>query len=296
MSVRWALFVVLPGLAAALPAPSAPPAPAVNVAEYLLSETFRATTPRGEIAGGAEGHVTVLAGRALWQLESGHFPRSAANAVLVETGTVTLLDRAEKTYAEAPWADFDRLFSDPSAPDSGSAAAVIRDLTVSLRPTGALAPFDGRPSARHILELKYALIVSTPGRNATITHEVRAAIVTVAGLDEARSSFDDLRRLFRLRGAAREAVEAELSHLDGWPVSVRIESAAVWTSEPVGVAKDPSAAQPLPLKSGATVTREVSAFLRRPATEADAGRLRIPEEFRSQPFEHMVRAAPGLER
>lgn len=296
MSVRRVFLVVVPALAIALRAPGAPPAPAGELVGYTLSETFRSATPRGEIAGGAEGRVTVLAGRAIWQLESGRFPRSAASAVLAEAGTVTLMDRAEKIYSEAPWAEFDRLFRDPSAPDSGLSAAAVRDLTVSLRPAGAGAAFDGRPSARHTLELKYALVVSTPGRSATITHEVRAAIATVSGLDAARSPLDDLSRLFRLRGAAREAVEAELSHLEGWPVSVRIESAAVWTSEPVGGAKDPSATQPLPVKSSATVTREVSALVRRSATAADAGLLRIPEEFRSRPFERMVRAAPGLER
>ena len=296
MPVRRAFLVVLVALSGALEGAGPAARPDGRVVEYALEETFRFGTPRGERAGGVSGRVTILDGKALWQLDSGRFPRSGASAVLSEGGTVTLMDRAGKGYAEAPWADFSRLFGDPASPDPGQSAALVRDLTVSMRAGGASAPFDGRPTARHALDVKYTLAVSTPGRSATVTHELRASVVTVAGLDWARSPFDDLSRLFPLRGSPLEAVEAEMAKLTGWPVSVRIESEAVWTSEPVGSAREPAAAPALPLRSSATVTRAVTALVRRPAVEADAGRLLVPADYRSRPFEKMLLEAPGLER
>jgi hypothetical protein len=296
MPDRRTLLVVLLALGGAPGSAGASEAPAGRLVEYTLDETFRFTTPRGERAGGASGRVTLLDGKARWQVDSGRFPRSGASAVLVDGGTVTLVDRAEKSYAEAPWEEFSRLFADPAAPDPGQSAAVVRDLSVSLKAAGAGAPFEGRPSQRFTLDVKYALVVSTPGRSATITHEVHASVVTVSGLEEARSPFDDLSRLFPLRGAAREAAESELGKLEGWPVSVRVESAAVWTSEPVGTAREAAGALPLPLRSSATRTRTVSGLFRRPATDADAVRLAIPGDYRSWPFERMVRDTQGLER
>ena len=297
MSSGRAFLVLVPALVAASWAAGSPAAPPGELVEYKMAETYRARTPQGEFADGLEGRVAVLGDRALWRLESGRFPRSEASAVLAEAGTVTLLDPAGKEYAEAPWADFDLIFGQQAAGDPGQASAMVRELTASLKGTGAGGPFGGLPSVRHSLDLKYVLAVSTPGRAATITHEVRAVIVTVEGLgDSVRSRFDGLSRLFRLRGKAREAVESELSRLEGWPVSVRIDSLAVWTSEPVGSGKDASAPRPDPVRSSATVTREVSAFVRRKATASNAGRFVIPEDFHSRPFERMVREAPGLER
>jgi hypothetical protein len=296
MPVRRVLLVVLLALCGALEGVSPAPVPAGGVVEYTLEETFRFGTPRGERAGGASGRVTILDGKALWQLDSGRFPRSEVSAVLSEGGTVTLMDRMGKAYAEAPWADFSRLFGDPAAPDPGQSAALVRDLEVSLRATGASAPFDGRKTTQHVLHVKYALVVSSPGRSATVTHELRASITIASGLDDARSPFDDPSRLFPLRGAPLEAVEAEMAKLDGWPVSVRIESEAVWTSEPVGTAREPAAAPLRPLRSSAAVTRTVTNLARRPEAEGDAGRLRVPGDYRSRPFEKMILEGSGLER
>jgi hypothetical protein len=277
--------------ARARPALAAPPAPP-ELVEYALDESYRWVTPRGERAEGTSGRVTVLGDTALWKLDSGRFPRSEASEVLASGGTVTLVDRAGKGYAEAPAAEFAGLFSDPAAPDPGQSSAVVRDLSVSWKAAGASAPFEGLPTARYLLDVKYALVVSTPGRSATVTHEVHASIVAVKGLEGARSPFDDLLRLLPLRGAPREKAQNELLRVEGWPVAVRVESEALWTSEPVGTIRE--AAQPRPLRSAAAVTRTVGRLVRRKAAEADEALLRVPADFRSRPLERMLRQGAGL--
>ena len=292
MRDRRAFLVVV--LAAAGALGSAGPVPRPEVFEYALDETYRYVTPRGEQSEGSSGRVSVVGDAALWRLDSGRFPRSDASEILAGSGTITLIDRAGKAYAEAPVSELARLFADRASPDPGQSSVTVRDLAVLWKEAGAAAPFEGHPATRLLLAVKYALVVSTPGRSATVTHELHASFVTVRGLEGARSAFDDLLRLLPLRGAPREMVEAELSRLQGWPVTVRVDSEAVWTSEPVGTSREES--QPRPVRSSATVTRTVSRVVRRPAAEADEARLRVPADFRSRPLEKMVRQSPGLSR
>jgi hypothetical protein len=290
MPILVALVLLVPATAA----PAAPPRP--EAVDYVLTESSRSVTPRGEQAGGVTGHVVVLSGRAAWKLASGTFPRSTASMAIAEGGSVTLVDRAEKVAGETGVEEFDRLFLGPEARDGGLSSAAVRDLVVSLLPGGDGVPFAGKPSARHVLSVSYRLIVSTPGRSTSVKHELRATIDTVAGLDAARSPLDGLGRLFPVRGAARESVAAELGRLDGFPVAVRVESTGVMTSEPAGMARDPSDPGALPVRSSATLTREVAGLVRRRSTESDKVRLAVPEEVRSIPVQRLLREPTGLER
>jgi hypothetical protein len=268
-------------------AAAAPVRPAL--ASYDVTESSRTITPAGERNRAWAGAVRVSGGRARWELAHGTFPRSSAAVALADGAVVTLLDTTERLSASATAGDFAALFKGRPATE-GSASGSVRDVSVHLKPDGAGRPFEGRKTARFALEASWTLVVSTPGRVNRVAVDVKGTIET---LDEpgARSPFDDLARLLPARGAAADALDAELARLPGLPVSALFDVVSKASAEMPGM---PSGTEPPPRPTEAreTVTRRVSNLAVRKGAASDDALFAVPDDFHSRGLDRIVPESP----
>lgn len=270
------LLLLVAGLAAA----AGPPGTLVR---YEVVEATRATTPAGPRETALAGTVSAAFGKARWDLSASRLPGVAARSALADAGALVLLDPESKSAAYVTREEFAGLFQAPAGPE-GMAAADLRDLRATVAREGSGTPFEGMATIRWAVSCSFTLVSALPGRVVRVKHELSGTIDAVDELAFARTPFDDLLRLFRVRGAAREALAAGLSSVTGLPVRVRLDAASEATGEAVG-AGDAPALQPL--KSSTTTTRTLSALVRRPAADADAPLFTVPDSYRSIPLERL---------
>ncbi len=278
-------------LAAALLRGAAPAeAPARPVlASYDVTESSRTITPAGERGRASAGSVQVAGGRARWELQHGTFPRSSAAIAISDGPVVTLLDPKEKLSASATADDFTAIFRGRPATE-GSAAVTVRDVSVRVKAGGKGRAFQDRATSAWTLEAAWTLVVSTTGRVARVTTEVKGTIET---LDEpaARSPFDGLARLIPARGAAAEALDAELAKLPGLPVSVLLDVVSKVSAEAPGM---PSRTEPppLPAETRQTIKRVVSNLASREGSASDDALFAIPDDFHARALDRIVPEDP----
>ena len=164
----------------------------------------------------------------------------------------------------------------------------LRDVSVRLTPDGAGRAFEGRPTARYALEASWTLVLATTGRVARVATSLKG---TIEVLDEpaARSAFDAFGRLVPARGAAAEALEAELARLPGLPVSASLDVASKSTVEQPGM---PSGTEPprRPVEAHQTITRKVANLAVRPGTGSDEALFAIPDDFHSRGLDRLAPA------
>jgi hypothetical protein len=292
---RWSvpIFAVL-ALLAASGTPEAPPGPPKPVVGYVLVESRKIVSPAGEQATAVRGSVTVLGGNARWDLETGTFPRTKANTLLVADRGGWLLDRKASVAARANVEDFRNLFIPPAEGEPGPFQSALSDLEV---PPAGLAngpSFDGRPTTRLRVSASWSLVTSMPGRVGRVRCRLNASIDAVADPPEGtRSPLDDLGRLFDVPPRVLEALTPELARLRGFPVRVVVETEAELGVDYPGTAAPPSDGR-APLKSRTEATRTVSELTSRPATERDSARFTLPEEARVVGIERLVEPRESL--
>jgi len=252
---------------------------------YEILESSRNVTPVGERTVSAGGTVAVRGSVARWDLTHGTFPRSSASSVVAGADGVTLLDRKEKLAASATPADFVALFQGRPS-DPGAAAVAVRDVSVALRPDGAGRPFQDRPTSRFRLEAAWSVVLSTPGRITRVKTEA-VGIVETAELPEALSPLDSFGRLLPARGAAREALEAELAKAAGFPVFVEITITSTSSAEAPGM---PSGTEPppKPVTARSTVTRRVRNLTVRSGAKGDEALVAVPDDFLTRGLDRLL--------
>jgi hypothetical protein len=258
---------------------------------YELVESTRSVTPAGERTVSVGGTVVARGGDARWELTHGTFPRSSATSIVTGRDGLMLLDREQKAAARATPSDFADLFQGRPS-DPGSAAPAVRDVSALLRKDGAGRPFQDRPTSRFRLEAAWTVVLSSPGRITRVKTEA-TGIVEAIEIDEAQSPLDTLLRLLPARGAAREALDAELAKVTGLPVFVEISVTSTSSTEAPGI---PSGAEPppRPLTAHSTVTRRVRGLATRPGVRGDEARVAVPEDFRARGLDSLLvgRAVP----
>jgi hypothetical protein len=258
---------------------------------YELEEAARSVTPAGERTVSAGGTVVIRGGYARWELTHGTFPRSSATSVVAGRDGLVLLDREAKVSARASPSDFADLFLGRPF-DPGSASSAVKDVSAVLRRDGAGRPFQESPTSRFRLEAAWTVVLSTPGRITRVKTEVTGIVESVEMI-EAQSPLDALLRLLPARGAAREALDAELSKVTGLPVFVEIAVTATSSAEAPGI---PSGTEPppRPVTAHSTVTRRVRGLATRPGVRGDEARVAVPGDFRERPLDRLLvgRAAP----
>jgi hypothetical protein len=289
-------LVFLASLFASLVAAPSPedPAAADNLpplVTYELAESTRSVTPAGERTVSAGGTVVARGGDARWELTHGTFPRSSATSVVTNRDGLVLLDREAKVAARATPSEFADLFlGRPS--DPGSASPAVKDISAVLRRDGAGRPFQERPTSRFRLDAVWTVVLSSPGRITRVKTEA-AGVVESVEMIEALSPLDALLRLLPARGAAREALDAELTKVTGLPVFVEISLNSTSSTEAPGI---PSGSEPppKPLTAHSTVTRRVRSLAMRPGVRGDEARVAVPEDFRTRTLDRLLvgRAVP----
>jgi hypothetical protein len=265
-------------------APAAPPERPI-LASYDVVESTRTVTPAGERTSGTAGSVKVAGGRARWELAHGSFPRSSASVAISDGALVTLLDPKERIAASATGDDFTALFRGRPATE-GSAAATLRDISVHLASDGKGRVLEGRPTSKYLLEARWTLVLTTTGRIARVTTEIKGVIETV---DEpaARSPFDGLGRLVPARAESAEALDAELAKLPGLPVSAALDVTSKVVSEQAGM---PSGTEPPPKPAEArqSITRRLSNLVVRKGVASDDALFAIPADFHSRGLDRIA--------
>lgn len=271
-------------LAAALGAPPA------TLVRYEVVETTRALTPSGPRVRALAGTVSALGGKARFELSGGRFPGVAARSAIAEGGALVLLDPEASLATPVSREEFDALFQPAPGPE-GLATSELKDVLASAVRSGDGTPFDGRPTARWKVSVSFVLVTAQSGRVVRLKHESSGVVETAEPDDgSVPTPFDDLMRLFRVRGAARSALQAELLKVTGLPVRVRLEASTEAFSEGVGPGAAAGAAPPV--RATWTTTRTVSAHERRKAKEADAAAFAVPESYRYQPLERARTEGP----
>ncbi len=258
---------------------------------YELAESTRSVTPAGERSVSASGTVVTRGGDARWDLTHGTFPRSSATSVVTGRDGLMLLDREAKAAARATPSDFADLFlGRPS--DPGSAAPAVRDVSAVLRKDGAGRPFQDRPTSRFRLEAAWTVVLSSPGRITRVKTEATGIVESVE-ITEAQSPLDALLRLLPARGAAREALDAELAKVTGLPVFVEISVTSTSSTEAPGISSG-TEPPPKPLTAHSTVTRRVRNLAMRPGARGDEALVAVPEDFRALSLDRLLvgRATP----
>lgn len=276
---------------AAAPAEVQPNAVLPPLVTYELAESTRSVTPAGERTVSAGGTVVARGGDARWDLTHGTFPRSSATSVVAGRDGLVLLDREAKVAARAAPSDFADLFlGRPS--DPGAASSAVRDVSAVLRRDGAGRPFQESPTSRFRLEASWTVVLSSPGRITRVKTEA-TGVVEAVDMVEAQSPLDALLRLLPARGAAREALDAELTKITGLPVFVDIAVTSTSSAEAPGI---PSGTEPppKPVTAHSTVTRRVRSLATRPGVRGDETRVAVPEDFRARPLDRLLvgRAVP----
>ncbi len=273
-------------LALLLLALGGPTSPAATVVRFEVVEATRALTPAGPRETALSGTVTVSDGKARWELKSSRFPGVTASVALGDGSGVTLLDPGQAVAASASWEEFAALFSPPPGPE-GMSADAFRDVAATVTREGPGTPVDGFPTARYRVSCSFALVSSQPGRSVRVKHSVSGTIEASEALASARTPFDDLLRLFRVRGAAREKLSEELEKVAGLPVKVRLEAQSESQAEAVGATAGPGASARPPARATWTTTRTLSALVRRPVSERDGTLFAVPESYRSRSLDRL---------
>lgn len=271
-------FALLVATVAAL---SAPPSTLVR---YEILESTRALTPAGSREVALQGTVVTAAGKARWESPGARLPGVAARAALFDGANLFLLDPDASVVSPVSRDEFDQLFQPPPGPQ-GTATVGVKDLVASVAGDGAGKLPDGSPTSRWSVSCTYTLVTAQPGRYVRVRSEVRGTIETLEGGGLAPTPFDDLLRLFRVRGEAREALELELSKVTGLPVRVRLDATSEALVETAGATGRAEAGRGA--KSTSTTTRTVSILERRPMTKDDAALFAVPDAYRSLPFERL---------
>jgi hypothetical protein len=256
-----------------------------SLVTYELAESTRSVTPAGERTVSVGGAVVARGGDARWNLTHGTFPRSRATSVVTGRDGLVLLDGEEKVAARATASDFADLFQGRPS-DPGSAAPAVREVSAVLLRDGAGRPFQDRPTARFRLEAVWTVVLSSPGRITRVKTEATGIVESVA-MTEAQSPLDALLRLLSARGAAREALEAELAKVTGLPVFVEISVTSTSSTEAPGI---PSGTEPPPkaLTAHSTVTRRVRNLATRPGARGDEALVAVPEDFRARGLDRLL--------
>lgn len=268
-------------LVAAVATLSGPPPTLVR---YEILESSRAVTPAGSRELALKGTVVTAGGKARWETPGSRLPGVAARAALFDGANLFLLDPDASVVSPATRQEFDELFQAPAGPP-GMATAGMKDLVASVTGDGAGKLPDGAPTSRWSVSCAYTLVSTQPGRVVRLRHEVRGTVESLEGGGLTPTPFDDLLRLFRVRGEAREALELELRKVTGLPVRVRLEATSEAVVEAAGA--DASAGARRPVKSTTTTTRTVSIRERRPLTKDDAELFSVPDSYRTVPFERL---------
>jgi hypothetical protein len=287
--LRAAAFALAGTLAAAAP----PPLPA-RVAQYVLAESRTSVTPAGERASAVRGVVTVLGGTARWDLESGTFPRTQANAVVVGDRVGWLLDRKSSVAAPATLENVRELFVPPGGGDPGPFQAVVSEVDVPSAGLTKGPSFEGRATARLRVTASWSLVTSMPGRVSRVRFRLTSVVDALADPPKAiRSPLDDLGRLLDVPSPVREALAPELARVRGVPVGVVVETEAELAVDHPGTASPPSDGR-APLRTRSETTRTLSALATRPAAASDARALALPEEVRVVGLERLVQPVETL--
>ena len=286
-------LAVLP-LAASLAAPASPPAPAPEAGRYVLVESVKTVAPGGERAVALRGTVTVVDGAARWDLETGTFPRTTANALLLGERGGWLLDRKASVAARASLEDVTALFVSPVGGDPGPFQAVVADVEVASAAVEDGPAFEGRPVTRLRVTASWSLVTSMPGRVSRVRFRLTSVVDALAGPPNAiRSPLDDLGRLFDVPSPVREALAPELARVRGVPVGVVVETEAELAVDHPGTASPPPDGR-APLRTRSETTRTLSALATRPAAASDARALALPEEVRVVGLERLVQPVETL--
>ncbi|HYN41856.1 MAG TPA: hypothetical protein VE129_08785 [Thermoanaerobaculia bacterium] len=287
------LFAVL----ALLAAPGTPETPQVlprPVVGYVLVESRKTFTPAGEQASAVRGSVTVLGGTARWDLETGTFPRTKANTLLLGDREGWLLDRKASVAAQVRVEDVRSLFIPPAAGDPGPFQSAVSDLEVPPAELVSGPSFEGSPTVRLRVSASWSLVTSMPGRVGRVRCKLTASLDALADPPEGtRSPLDDLGRLFDVSPQVLEALAPELARLRGFPVRVVVETEAELGVDYPGMAAPPSDGR-APLRSRTETTRIVSELTSWPATGKDSARFTLSEETRVIGIERLVEPRESL--
>ena len=268
-------------LVAALAALSAP---APTLVRYEILESTRALTPAGSREVSLKGTVVTASGKARWETPGAPLPGVAARAAVFDGANLFLLDPEASVVSPVSREEFDGLFQAPPGPRE-TASAAVKDLVAWVAADGGGKLSDGAPTLRWKASCAYTLVTAQPGRLVRVRHEIHGTIETLDGGGLAPTPFDDLLRLFRVRGEAREALELELRKVTGLPVRVRLDATSEALIEGVGV--ESGAGTGRPAKSTSTSTRTVSILERRPMTKDDAVLFSVPDAYRTVSFERL---------
>jgi hypothetical protein len=259
---------------------------------YEVRESVTAVTPRGEQAQALVGRIAVAGDRALWELTTGTFPRSTAQAALADRGGITLLDRKLGTYASASRDEFDALFVPRTAVEMG-ASFTPRDVAALVEPLGSGSAFGEAATRRWRVTASWTLDVKTPGRAGEVKTTLSGTIVAAPDLAEAKAPFDDLLRLLPARGDVRDALERELARIAGLPVKVDLELVSEAHVEQIGSGGEARDRTRKPPRTVTRIRRDLSAPVRRAARDEDAPLFAVPSSFHAKALE-VLAPAPAL--
>lgn len=269
----------------ALAEPSAPAGPVVG---YVLVESRKSVSPAGEQASAVRGNVTVFGGTARWDLETGTFPRTTANSLLLGDRGGWLLDRKASVAARAQVEDVHNLFVSPAEGDPGPFQSVVSDVEVPLAELVTGPPFEGRPTIRLRVTATWSLVTSMPGRVGRVRSKLTAVLDALGEPpDGTRSPLDDLSRLFDVPAQVLEALTPELGRLKGFPVSAVVETESKLGVDYPGAAAPPADGR-APLRTRTETSRVVSGLEARPAGAKDAASFALSEETRLVGIERLV--------
>lgn len=272
-------------------APTTPPRPKVG---YVLVESRKTVSPAGERASAQRGSVMVLGGTARWDLETGAFPRTKANTLLLGDREGWLVDRKASVAARAGVEDFRGLFVPPAEGDPGPFQSALSDLEVPPAELGSGPSFEGSPTTRLRVSASWSLVTAMPGRVGRVRCKLTASLDAVADPPEGTlSPLDDLGRLFDVPPRVLEALGPELARLRGFPVRVVVETEAELGVDYPGTAAPPSDGR-APLRTRTETTRTVSGLVARPSTVEDAALFALSEETRVVGLERLVEPRESL--
>lgn len=265
-------------------------APPATLVRYDVMETTRALTPSGPRNRALAGTVSVLGGKARWELSGGRFPGVAARAAIADAGTLVLLDPEASLATPVSRGEFDALFQPAPGPET-LVTSELKSVEASVVRSGEGTPFEGRPTARWKVSVSFVLVSAQSGRVVRLKHESTGVVETVVPDDPSvPTPFDGLIRLFQIRDSARAALETELAKVTGLPVRVRLEASTEGLTERVGSGATAAAAPPA--RASWTTTRTISRLESRAATEEDAAAFAVPESYRSWPLERARTEGP----
>jgi hypothetical protein len=258
------------------------------MAGYVLVESRKTVSPAGEHARAVRGRVTVLGGTARWDLETGTFPRTKANGLLLGDRVGWLLDRRASVAARATLQDLRNLFIPPAEGDPGPFQSDVRDIEIPPARLTTGPSFEARPTTRLRISASWSLVTSMPGRVGRVRCKLTAAVDALGDPPEGiRSPLDDLGRLFDVPPHVLEVLAPELARLQGFPVRVVVDTDAELGVDFPGAVAPPSDGR-APLRTRTETTRTVSELAVRPAESKDAERFTLSEETRVVGIERLV--------